>query len=107
MSPREDRERGRETTPQRMAETNPPAVPTSDYSFTLQAVFEMQKTVGQLMQGVETLTHESRENSKKLNHISHVVYAVGAVVTVIGGIAGFVLRGVWEVVAPLLQSHLH
>jgi hypothetical protein len=95
------------TNPKAFAETAPTAYPGTDYSFTLQAVFEMQKTVGQLTQAIETLTHESRENTKKLSTVSHVIYAVGAVITVVGTILGLVLHGAWDIILPVLREHLH
>lgn len=56
MSAREDKERsGRETKPGPLPETTPPVFPGPNYDFILQCVFEMQKTVGQLTQAVNTL----------------------------------------------------
>jgi hypothetical protein len=106
MTPKEEKER-KETTPPKMAEVTPSVYPGSDYSFTLQAVYEMKGTLGELKHAIETLTVQSREDSKKLNHISHVVYAVGAVVTVLGAIAGVILREAWVLIEPILKEHFH
>lgn len=107
MTPREDKERSRETTPPRLPDVQPQVYPGQNYDFTLQAVFEMKGTMGELKHAIETLTTQSREDSKKLNHISHVVYAVGAVVTVLGTIGGIILREVWVLIEPILKSHFH
>jgi hypothetical protein len=107
--PKEDRERsgGKDVNPTKLPETTPPSFPGSDYSFTLQAVFEMKGTLGELKKGIETLTEQTRANSGKINHMSHVIYAVGAVVTVVGAIAGFVIKALWDLISPILRSHLH
>ncbi|PYX63012.1 MAG: hypothetical protein DMG78_32420 [Acidobacteria bacterium] len=94
MTPREDKERsGKETAPPKLPETNPPSFPGSDYSFTLQAVFEMQGTLGKLTQAVENLT------------VSKVIYAAGAVLTVLGIIGGWLIGKIWELLIPYLQAH--
>ena len=67
----------------------------------------MQGTLGKLEQAIHGLSEQVKDNDKKLDHISHVVYAVGAVVTVLGTIAGFILKAVWDVVEPILRTHLH
>jgi len=90
MTPREDRERGgRETAPPKLPETNPPSYAGSDYSFTLQAVMEMQKTIGQLTQAVTTLTDQQKSQATKLDKISHQVYAALVVILLIGALLTF------------------
>ena len=106
--PKEDRERGgKDVNPTKFPETTPSAYPGSDYSFTLQAVFEMKGTLGELKKAIETLTEQSRSNHDKLNKMSHVIYAVSAVVTVLGVLAGYVIKGLWDLISPILRSHLH
>jgi hypothetical protein len=107
MTPREDKDRLRETTPPRLPDVQPQVYPGQNYDFTLQAVFEMKGTLGELKTAIEHLTEQSRESGKKLNHISHVVYAVGAVVTVLGAIAGVILREAWVLIEPILKAHFH
>jgi hypothetical protein len=102
-----ERQRDDAATPSAPPNVTPSVYPGSDYSFTLQAVHDLQGRMGKIEQAIETLTDESRENGKKLSHISHVVYAVGAVVTVVGAIAGYVLKGVWDIIEPILRNHLH
>jgi hypothetical protein len=93
VSAREDRERGREAPPQRMAETNPPTVPMVDYSFTLQAIMEMQKSVGKLTEAVESLKEQTRGHGHKLDQIGKDVHAAKVVIGVVGSLilvaAGF------------------
>src|SRR5579863_3029315 len=107
MSAREDRERSREGPPQRMAETTPPEYPSRDYAFpTLQAVIEMQKTLGQLGQAIHTLTEQVKDNDKKLDKIALVVYSAGAVIAVLGTIGGFIVKGAWDLIEPILKAHI-
>jgi hypothetical protein len=103
---REERER-REVNPPRLPDTTPTVYPGQTYDFTMQMIFDMKGSLGELTQSIKTLTDESKENSKKLSHISHVVYAVGAVVTVLGTIAGVILREAWGLILPILKSHFH
>jgi len=101
------------TTPPTFPETTPPAYPSSDYSFTLQAIMEMQKTLGQLTQAVTTLTEESKKHREKIDDMSHKIYAakislwiVGFVLTAVGGIVAFFLNRIWEII-PLIPTKPH
>ncbi len=97
MTSREQREGG-QSPPQRPAEGAPSSYPGSDYSFTLQAVFEMKGTLGELTQAIRSLTEQVKDNDTKLDKISHRVYAAAAVVTVLTAISAFVLSRIWEFV---------
>jgi hypothetical protein len=108
MNPREDRERGREGPPQRLAETNPPAYPGTSYDFILQMVFEMQGKLGELTQGIKTLTDDSREHGKELKHIGKVMYAAGVLIPIISVLGMWILGRLWEyVIAPALKLQGH
>jgi hypothetical protein len=105
------KEQARDTTPAQLPETTPQNYPALDYSFTLQAIMEMQKTLGQLSQAVTTLTEESKKNSEKIGTISHQVYAAKVVVIVVGAILGaigsgaiYLLCEAWKVIYPFLQA---
>ena len=69
------------TTPDAYTPTAPQC-PSGDYSYTLEVVMGMQKTLGQLEQAVKTLTEEIRDVRKKLDRISHIVHAAGVVGTI-------------------------
>jgi hypothetical protein len=68
-------------------------------------VFELQKTVGQLTQAVETLTEQSRDNGKKLDRMSHVLYAAGVVLALILGVGGWVLKIASDVAVGYFNTH--
>jgi hypothetical protein len=110
MSAKEDRERGgRETKPGPLPETTPQVFPGPNYDFILQCVFEMQKTVGQLTQAVNTLTEQQKSLSEKLNKISHQIYAAIVVILVFGAILTFFAKGINDLIlhrieAPTTQS---
>lgn len=108
------REELSDTTPPRLAETTPPSYYTNDHSFTLQAIMEMQKTLGGLTQAVNTLTEESKKSRDKLDEISHNVFAakkvmwvVGTILSFLAGSAIFILNKIWDTILPLLQTNLH
>jgi hypothetical protein len=83
------RESGPPTTPQRYPETTPISYPGSDYSFLLQGIFDIQKSIGKLEQAVQTLTDQQKEQGKKLDGLSHKIYAAVVVLVLIGGILTF------------------
>lgn len=81
-------QRGTERTPSGVVETTPPSTtPMLDYSFTLQAIMEMQKTLGGLSSDIRHLTDTVKEHDGKIDKLSHKVYAATAIVTVLWAIA--------------------
>jgi hypothetical protein len=108
MTAREDRERGKETTtPGRLPDTTPEVYPGKIYDFTLQAVYDMKGTLGELKKGIETLTEQVKDNDKKLDRIALVVYAASAVAAILCTIGGVILKAAWEIIAPILKEHIH
>lgn len=90
MVPRNpQRESGPPTTPQRFPETTPTAYPGSEYSFILQGVFDIQKSIGKLEQATQTLMAQQKEQSEKLDKLSHRFTAVIAVALALGAILTF------------------
>jgi hypothetical protein len=94
MSAREEKERGRETTPARMAETTPTVYPSGDYSYVLEIVMRMQDTLGQLKEAVGSLKEQSKHHGDKLDQIGKDVHAakvaMGLVAAIIVGAAGLI-----------------
>lgn len=59
-------------TPTAIPETTPPQrYPMTDYSFTLQAVMELQKAVGGLTVRIDELIGKVDKQADRLNSISH------------------------------------
>ena len=114
MGKYEQRQSSSDIAPSQFPTTTPPTYPSSDYSFTLQTVMEMQKTLGQLTQAVTTLTDESRKRGETLDKISHKVYAAQVVITiaavVLGGVGSallYLLIEIWKTISPLLHLNPH
>jgi hypothetical protein len=91
------------TTPTRFAETTPPI--GYDHSFPLQTVLELQKSIGQMGQAIQTLTEDSKENRRKLDRLSHIIYAAGVVGTVLLGSAVWILDKLSAVALAYFSSH--
>lgn len=112
MTPRDDKERSRESTPPRLPDTTPQVYPGQNYDFILQSVFEMQKTLGQVTQAVNTLTEQQKTFASKLEKISHQVYAAIAILVLVGAILTFFAKGINDFIlhrieAPTTQSQPH
>lgn len=75
----------------------------TDYSLTLQAVMELQKTVGGLTEAVNGLKDRVEKQGEKLERISHRVYAAGVVITILVPILAFLAN--W--LAPFIIGGLH
>lgn len=74
-----------------------------DHSFTLQAIMEMQRSLGELTQAVKTLTDTTKIHGDKIEKISHRVYAAGAVIVVLLGIGTFFLDKIWDTLAAIVK----
>jgi hypothetical protein len=99
------RSSSRQSTPEVLPSTNPISYPSTEHDWTLQTVFELQKTVGQLTQAVSTLTEQGRDNGKKLNQISHQIYAAGAILALTLAVGGWLLKIASDVAVSYFNSH--
>jgi hypothetical protein len=98
---------GQPTTPEKFAETTPPATTGADYTqFPLTTVMQLQGTVGGLTKAVETLAKCSDDQGKKIDHLSHVIYAAGAVVTILTAAAVFILNKLSDVLVEAFKRGL-
>ena len=92
--------------PQSFPETTPQRYPGSDYSFTLQAVLELQKSVGQLHEAVGTIKEQIKHQGEKLDKLNLRIYAASAVLVVLSTILGFLLnKGVDLLIQLTKLSH--
>jgi hypothetical protein len=94
----------RQSTPGALPSTNPISYPSTEHNWTLQTVFELQKTVGQLTQAVSTLTGQQGEFSKKLDRISHQIYAAIAIIVLIGAVLTFFSKGINDIIVHTLEN---
>ena len=67
--------------------TSAPQLPSGDYTYTLEVVMGMQKTLGELTQAVRTLTDEVKEQGTKVDASCADIHAAKVVVRVILAIA--------------------
>lgn len=93
------------TTPQ-LPDSTPKVYPGSNYDFTLQAVVEMQRSLGKLENAIINLTDQSQKQGIKLDTISHrvsiaqgVAIAGTVILTALGSFIAFLLNKI----IPLLQ----
>lgn len=113
MTAREPRRtsEGRGDNPGAMPATNPPSSPSGDYSLaTLQAVMDMQQTLGQLKQAVLTLTDVQKDHTAKLESIGKDVHTgkvalrvIGIVAVGMGGLLTWILARAWDII---LKSYI-
>ena len=84
-----------------------------DHSFTLQAIMELQKSVGQLTEAVNT-TRSSLDKQgehlgkieEKISGITHKLYAAGVVLAIGLAVGGFLLNKSWDKALDLLADQI-
>jgi hypothetical protein len=91
--------------PPRFPETTPQTYPGSEFSFTLQTVIEIQKSVGQLQEAVGTLKVQSQRHDEKLDKINLRIYGATAVLIVLGAILGFLLNKGVDLLIQIKSAH--
>ena len=79
-------------TPKELPETTPPQYPGADYSFFLQATFEIQKAIGGLTQAVSGLQTEVNEQRKTLRWIRWIIAFTAGGIVVGGAIISFIIE---------------
>jgi uncharacterized membrane-anchored protein YjiN (DUF445 family) len=78
-----------------MPDITPPNYPSPTHDFTLQAVMHMQETVGKLVEAVNSLKEQVKEQGAELRSVGKDVHAariVGGVLVAIGGLIGWVIH---------------
>jgi outer membrane murein-binding lipoprotein Lpp len=85
------------------APASTPSYGGHDHSFTLQAIMEMHKCVGNLQASTDNLTTSIQELSKrvdgmneKLSGVTHKMYAAGVVLAILVAIGGFIVSKSWD-----------
>lgn len=98
------------TPPAGISSTPPPQMqiyPGTEYNFMLQAVLDMQKTIGALTNAVDTLTKDVRENAIELRRVCQDIHTTKTImkfsawaILVLG-----VLHEIWHPLLDFLVSH--
>src|ERR1051326_8044406 len=91
--------------------STPQSFVSPDYNFTLQIVFELQKSTGQLIEAVNSLkTSIERQHDKidhieeKLSGVTHKIYAAGVVLALALGLGGFIVNKAWDLMIRQLTT---
>lgn len=69
---------------------------SSDHSFTLQAVIEMQKTLGELTSNIQTLTKSVESNKSKVDDLVQWKNMILCGAIMIGAIVAVLACGIWR-----------
>jgi hypothetical protein len=106
------------TTP-RYPETTPQMIPSGDYTYVLEVVMQMQKSMGQLTEAVGTLKESRSEQNKKLEtitekleKINRKIYAALILLLAIGSVLTFFAKSINDAItskllAPVTQQQLN
>jgi hypothetical protein len=76
----------------------------TDYSFTPQAVMELQKAVGQLTERIDHLVGRVDSQGETLQSISRNIYAGWIVLIIFLAIGGFLLDKLWPGITKALEQ---
>ncbi|MCG8691154.1 MAG: hypothetical protein MI806_08085 [Minwuiales bacterium] len=88
-------------TPTEFPVTTPPFVQT-DHSFTLQAIMEIQRAVGELKSSVDSLAEDQREQRKSLDKIRYFLGAATAAAAIVGAFILYILDKEYDKIIDLL-----
>lgn len=99
-----DRESTHESPPTELPQTPPPQ--PVDWSWSLQMIMELQKTVGALSKSVETLAAQAEKHDRKLDQISHRIYAAAALLVVIGAVLAWIFNAASDEVVDVVKEVL-
>jgi len=98
------------TTSPKLPDTSPQPFQGSDYSFTLQAVLEVQRSLGKLENAIINLADQSQKHGDKLDKLSHKismaqggVWVIAALIAGLGSAVAFLLNKI----IPLLHISPH
>jgi len=91
----------------------PPNAPMLDHSFTLQAVMEVQKSIGQLTEATRSMRADMDKQSarldkidEKLSGITHKLYAASVVLAIALAAGAFLLNKSWDRALDLLADQI-
>lgn len=82
---------GRETTPSDYPETPPPRYPSASYDFTLQAVMEMQRSIGDLAAKTDRLIADVKSQGEKIDSVRMKIAWVTGGAAVVGFLVAMLL----------------
>jgi hypothetical protein len=85
--------------------------PLGDFNMLTQAVFDIQRTLGEQSQQITTLNgnddsrHEDFEKLRaEVSKLSHTIYAASALISILGIVAAWLIEKIWTLLLPYLQA---
>jgi hypothetical protein len=78
---------------------------STDYSFVLPTLMEIQRGIGKLDEAVNTLKSKADEQGKKLEGIDRKIYAAIAILAVCGAVLGFLINKGVDLLIQLKAVH--
>lgn len=97
-------------TPPRSVETTPTVYPSPNYDFIMQAVWEINRTLGALQTSVDNLNKREQEHGDKLSEIGKKIHTAEVTLGIIGVIAAgagyllwHLLTNIWGTLSPLIS----
>lgn len=96
-------QQAKQATPRKQPNVLPPAhVGGHDHSFTLQAIMEMQRTLGQLVEATESLKRSADEQRKEIKGHGYIIAGASAATTVVLMIGGYFIDKMWDKLAAIM-----
>jgi hypothetical protein len=84
------------TTPQQFPETTPPSYPGTDYSFTLQAVYDLKGAMSRLEHTVQQLDRSLSELKTDVRGVQRTLWLATGGVAIIVAVLGFFGNRFWD-----------
>lgn len=101
----------RATTPTHFPDTTPPSYPGTDFSFTLQAVYDLKGTVSRLEQAIANLQAsiaDQRIDIKSLQRTIHIATGFFLALSVLGSaLLAIYGRQLWDTLADISELIRH
>jgi hypothetical protein len=94
----------RSTTPERFADTIPPEIAPT-HSFSVQAIFELQRSFGKIERAVENLEGKVDDHSKTLKSIERTIWIATGAFVIVSGAFGLALKYGLDMLVKLLAKY--
>lgn len=94
---------GADQTPPKMPE-GPPTLSHLDHSWSLQAIMEMQKTLGELSASIKSLETAVNKQAAAIGNIKLILAGAAGAVTVILAVGGFIIDKLGDKIATLIAG---
>ncbi len=104
MAERRGGDTSKPTTPDRFAETLPPEV-ANNHSFSIQAIFELQRSFGKVEQAVQNLEKKADDQAATLKTIERTIFIATGAFVIVSAIIGFAIKYGLDMLTSALAKH--